>query len=55
MAERKNKSKGKPDVGLNDVYTVILGLACLVLVGTATVVCVYGHQLYGSIFALAGH
>ncbi len=53
MAERKNNLKGKQDGGFDDVYTVILGLACLVLAGTAAVVCVYSHQLYGSIFALA--
>ena len=54
MAERKNNTKGKQGGGFNDVYTVILGLAFLALTGTAAVVCVYSHQLYGSIFALAG-
>ena len=54
MAERNNNQKGTQDVGFDDVYTVILALACLALVGTTTVVCVYGHQLFGSIFALAG-
>ena len=54
MAELKNNSTSKQVGGFDDVYTVILALACLALVGTTTVVCVYGHQLFGSIFALAG-
>ena len=54
MAELKNKSTSKQVGGFDDVYTAILGLAVLVLSGTTAVVCVYSHQLFGSIFALAG-
>ena len=51
MAKRQNKSKASGG-GFDDVYTVILALAFLALAGTATVVCLYGHQLYGAIFGL---
>jgi len=42
-------TKGKPNAP-NDIYTVLLGLALLVLVATTALVCYRGWALYESVF-----
>lgn len=36
----------------SDVYTAVLGLALLVLLGTVGLVCYCGWQMYGRIFSI---
>ncbi len=46
MAEKKKVTAS------NDVFTALLGMALLILIGTTTFVCVRGQQLWGEIFKI---
>jgi len=46
-----NQTSGKKVQGAaSDVYTALLGLAFLALAATTALVCIYGQQMYGTIF-----
>lgn len=53
MAEaRKNAGNVRRVDDSSDVYTAVLGLALLTLLGTIGWVCYSGWQMYGSIFTI---
>ena len=52
-AVSEGKSSKRKGGGISDIYTALLGLATLVMAATIALTCVYGYQLYGTIFKVS--